>query len=95
MNALDNLLKACMQVDKSPKRRASLFSVSSESGSTSSLVAQMEKKLDNLVHTVAEIPATLQETFDEIVQNVIDIPAALEETFGEAFDALNEYATYT
>jgi ABC-type transporter Mla subunit MlaD len=91
MNVLDILLKACMQTDKSPKQRPCIFSVSGESGSTNSLLAQMEKKFDDLVQTVAEIPASLEETFGDIIQNVTDISETLEETFGEIVDALNEY----
>ena len=92
MNALDSILKSCIQSDESPKRRPSTVSVSSKQSNTQTLLNTIEEKFDNIVQTVHDIPVAIEEKFDGFMRDVTDIPATLEETFDDLMHTLNEYS---
>jgi hypothetical protein len=92
MNALDSILKSCIQSGESPKRLPSTVSVSSKQSNTQTLLNTIEEKFDNIVQTVHDIPVAIEEKFDNFMQGVTDIPTTLEETFDDLMHTLNEYS---
>jgi hypothetical protein len=92
MNALDSILKSCIQSDESSKRRPSTASVSSKQSNTQTLLNTIEEKLDNIVQTVHDLPVAIEERFDGFMRDITDIPTTLEETFDDLMHTLNEYS---
>lgn len=92
MNALDSILKSCIQSDQSPKCCPSTVSVSSKQSNTQTLLNTIEEKFNNIVQSVHDIPVAIEEKLDGFMQGVTDIPTTLEETFDDLIHTLNEYS---
>ena len=91
MNALDAILKSCIPTDESPKRRPSVFSVSSKQSNTRPLLSSIVETYDNIIKTVHEIPVAMEEKLNDFVQTVAEIPTTIEESFDDLIHTLNEY----